>query len=427
MSDPDDILSGRAREVLDQMSRSAVPNRGNPFASTVQRLGKADLYEESELMNVLSIHNECAELGISDLKSIKQSPAGEGPELSLHELVMASIGDEGVLLANDTSVLTSAGAFTARAQPLQYQIDSAMRKRIKGIRAIASDVDGTLLSSRQTIHPRTRMALKRALQYSEGGSTKEEKIGIECFFPATGKSRRGALDSLGIEIGSMIAEGNVPGVYLQGLYCVDGGGEVVFEKKLTVDAIAAAEELVKETGISVVAYDGDDLFTTDTTDIVVHLHEHYGEPLPRLIVSASDMAMNLSEHEPSMHKLLLMDNDVEKLRTVVRPQLEVLAAEFDATVTQALPTMLELLPAGCSKAMGVTKLCSALGLNMGEELLALGDAENDAEMLNSAAVGVAMGNGCPIAKEAADFIMNETADDGAAGIAMEIFAFRDFE
>ena len=39
-------------------------------------------------------------------------------------------------------------------------------------------------------------------------------------------------------------------VYIQGFYCVDGDGNVVFERKLEPSAVEAAEELVAEFGIS---------------------------------------------------------------------------------------------------------------------------------------------------------------------------------
>ena len=140
--------------------------------------------------------------------------------------------------------------------------------------------------------------------------------------------------------------------------------------------------------------------------------------------SSIDTIRNLSTHEPSMHKLLLMDDDCDKLNNIVRPKLEALAEQYNATVTQALPTMLELLPKGCSKALGVKKLCDALGIDPGVELLALGDAENDEGMLEMASIGVAVGNASPPAREASDFIMDYTNDEGGAGYAMEWFALR---
>ena len=69
-----------------------------------------------------------------------------------------------------------------------------------------------------------------------------------------------------------------------------------------------------------------------------------------------------------------MDYDLEKIAKL-RPLLETLAEQHGACVTQAIPSMLEILPMGCSKALGVAKLCEALGFNPSEELLALGDAE----------------------------------------------------
>jgi hydroxymethylpyrimidine pyrophosphatase-like HAD family hydrolase len=64
-----------------------------------------------------------------------------------------------------------------------------------------------------------------------------------------------------------------------------------------------------------------------------------------------------------------------------------------------------------------------LGIHPSTELLAIGDAENDVGMLEMAAIGVAVGNACPRAQEAADFWMEETNDDGGAGSAMELFGF----
>ena len=105
----------------------------------------------------------------------------------------------------------------------------------------------------------------------------------------------------------------------------------------------------------------------------------------------------------------------------MRPKLEDLASQYDCSVTQALPTMLELLPRDCSKAIGVQKLCEALSINVADELMAIGDAENDTEMLENACIGVAVGNACPRAKDAADFVLNESNDEGGAGVAIETF------
>jgi hydroxymethylpyrimidine pyrophosphatase-like HAD family hydrolase len=210
----------------------------------------------------------------------------------------------------------------------------------------------------------------------------------------------------------------LPGVYVQGLYCLDGAGNVVFEKKLTSVAVEAAETLARKYDVAVIAYDGDTLYASSNSspELVAEINEKYGEPTPVLLES------RLIDHEPGFHKLLLMDDSPERLTNEVRPPLEELAVEYDCVVTQAIPTMLELLPPGCSKAVGVRKLLEALGVDdPSTQLCAAGDAENDAEMLCMAAIGVAVGNACPVAKDAADVVLQETNDEGGAGLAIELF------
>lgn len=254
------------------------------------------------------------------------------------------------------------------------------------------------------------------------------------FFPATGKSRRGALDSLGPELAELLAD--QPGVFIQGLYCVDRDGKVVFERKLSVEAVQAAEKMVRRENDSyhgpppsssplcLVGYDGDVLYTNDpSADMVRILHQTYGEVLAQPLPGS---LTKLSQWPAGFHKLLIMDRDPERLARTVRPQLETLSTRSgdETVVTQAIPTMLELLPAGGGKCEGVRALCEKLGINVETELLALGDAENDADLLRRAAIGVAVGNGCDRAKAAADYVLTERDHEGAAGKAMEMFGFR---
>lgn len=57
-----------------------------------------------------------------------------------------------------------------------------------------------------------------------------------------------------------------------------------------------------------------------------------------------------------------------------------------------------------------------------ENVLAVGDSGNDADMLRGAGIGAAMKNAPPEAAEAADLIGEYTSDEsGAAGIVYELF------
>ena len=64
-----------------------------------------------------------------------------------------------------------------------------------------------------------------------------------------------------------------------------------------------------------------------------------------------------------------------------------------------------------SKAKGIEKLVKALGCSM-EDTIAFGDGRNDIEMLQSAHIGIAMGNAVTEAKQAADYITSNIEDGG---------------
>ena len=58
-------------------------------------------------------------------------------------------------------------------------------------------------------------------------------------------------------------------------------------------------------------------------------------------------------------------------------------------------------------------MLEALGLTR-EQSIAFGDDGNDVEMLQYAGIGVAMGNACPEAKAAADYVTDDILADGLA-------------
>ena len=66
---------------------------------------------------------------------------------------------------------------------------------------------------------------------------------------------------------------------------------------------------------------------------------------------------------------------------------------------------------GVSKAVGIEKLVERLGRNMADTI-AFGDGSNDIEMLETVAMGVAMGNAVPEAKAVADYETDRIENDG---------------
>ena len=73
--------------------------------------------------------------------------------------------------------------------------------------------------------------------------------------------------------------------------------------------------------------------------------------------------------------------------------------------------VVESVPHGFSKGSGIRKVCELFGIPL-SDTIAFGDSVNDLDMLETAGIGVAMGNGTDAAKQAADYVTTDMFDDG---------------
>lgn len=89
----------------------------------------------------------------------------------------------------------------------------------------------------------------------------------------------------------------------------------------------------------------------------------------------------------------------------------------EASLTRALPGMLEVLPMGISKGKALAHVAQLHGFAM-QSVLAMGDGENDISMLSSVGVAVAMGNASTTVQQAAAHTAPSNDEDGVA-IAIE--------
>ena len=88
----------------------------------------------------------------------------------------------------------------------------------------------------------------------------------------------------------------------------------------------------------------------------------------------------------------------------------------DIYITSSIVQLIEISSLHSGKHNGVRFIADQLGLSM-EEVAAFGDADNDADMLKEAGVGIAVGNASGRAMEAADMVVPHHDRDGvAAGI-----------
>lgn len=82
------------------------------------------------------------------------------------------------------------------------------------------------------------------------------------------------------------------------------------------------------------------------------------------------------------------------------------------------PFYFEFTPKGINKSTALHGVLTKLGIPSGE-MMAFGDAQNDAEMLDMAGMGVAMGNADDALKDIADYITLSNNDDGVAHAVSE--------
>ena len=84
-------------------------------------------------------------------------------------------------------------------------------------------------------------------------------------------------------------------------------------------------------------------------------------------------------------------------------------------LVKSLPMTLEIMNKECNKGFGLERLIKELGVNR-EEVISIGDEQNDFEMIKFAGLGVAMGNASEKIKEIADYITKTNEEDGVAHV-----------
>jgi Cof subfamily protein (haloacid dehalogenase superfamily) len=289
---------------------------------------------------------------------------------------------------------------SAQPQPLP---DAAAYMPPPQPRVLFCDVDGTLLDTAHAIPQRNVDTIMLMMDSTN-----------VLFVPATGKSRAGAvasMDKLGQRMKKQYPNG-LPGVYLNGLVVYGLDGNLVYSNTLDKAVCLEIVALAKKFGLSLVAYTGDGdtiLFDGEKDEYISELAK-YHEPEPVL-------GLDGGRCSTPIYKFLFMSKE----ERIVSSRVDIEAALGNSLVeiTRATEGMLEVLPFGASKGAGVAIFLETLGIGW-EEAMAIGDGENDVEMLNMVGTSVSMENGVSVAKEAAQF---STACNNSGGAADAIERF----
>lgn len=264
-------------------------------------------------------------------------------------------------------------------------------------KALALDIDGTLLNSKKEVTPKVLEQVRRL---------QEEKIPV---IIASGRPEQGIA-----HVARAINMDEYGGYILS----FNGGkitefrtGEVVYNTTIPVEY---NKEIItyaaKISGAAILTYENGTIIT-DNAD-----NKYVG-------VESNVVKMPVTEVESMEARAVFPANKflIVGEPEILRAEVGKMAKAFEGrlNVFQSEPFFIEVVPLGIDKAESLDYLLGSLGIRR-EELVACGDGENDVTMIDYAGMGVAMENACDNVKTVADFV---TASCDADGVAVAIKNF----
>ncbi|WP_070000813.1 HAD family hydrolase [Cellulosilyticum sp. I15G10I2] len=248
-----------------------------------------------------------------------------------------------------------------------------------------SDLDGTLITTNKAISKKNKEAIRDFI--SQGGE----------FTIATGRTVQNVLP------------------YLDGLSinkaCILYNGGAIYD--LGKKAFIACSFLNKDKIVDVIKWILEQystlciqVFTTETIYIVNH--DKRVDP----VVLAEKQAFKLSDIESILHKewMKIILNGIHEELVECDTYLKSTLEEGVIHTVFSVPTYLEILPFGVSKGTALKELIKLTGAQ-NKKVIAIGDYDNDIEMIKMATVGIATRNASEGAKNSADLLTVSNDED----------------
>ena len=129
-------------------------------------------------------------------------------------------------------------------------------------------------------------------------------------------------------------------------------------------------------------------------------------------IEVHEVNFDTVSEEEDIIKIMFIDPE-EVLEEAIKKIPQAIFEKY--TVVRSAPFFLEFLNKASSKGTGVKALTEYLHIKQ-EEVICIGDAGNDLDMIQFAGLGVAMGNAFDEVKEAADYITKNNDEDGVAHV-----------
>ncbi|MGC6769286.1 Cof-type HAD-IIB family hydrolase [Enterococcus sp. LJL51] len=262
------------------------------------------------------------------------------------------------------------------------------------IKLIAIDLDGTLLNSQKQISAEDKKILQQA-----------KAQGIKVVL-CTGRPLAGI--EIYLEELALTEPGDYSITFNGGLVQKNDTGEIIEKALMPLENIHELHELAVALNVPL------DVLSDGT---VLQL------PTSSEYTSIYGQLNNLLTFEPTKLEQMTTDRIYNKAVVAIDADYlderikEIPAAFYERyEVIKTRSNLLEFMPKGITKAYGISLLARDLTISQ-EEVMAIGDEENDLPMIEYAGIGVAMENAVPMVKAAADVV---TKTNDQAGVAYAV-------
>lgn len=263
------------------------------------------------------------------------------------------------------------------------------------IKLIAIDMDGTLLNSEHKISPIQKEILKKVQDH-----------GIYVVL-CTGRPLYGAWNLYEeLELNSE-----------NGYIILNNGCEIRrTENKELIDYFQITSEEIKELyefkgdkNIDLSLFDDKHYFIVGDENYQFHPSSEFDASL--VFTKLTRISYNDAISDKILFFKAMYLGDDDDIKDIYCNLPDKIKNKFNWTNSQ--PNILEALPLKASKASALEKLAKKLNINS-ENIMAIGDGNNDFEMLKFAGISVAMGNGTELAKKSAKYITDTNDNDGVS-------------
>lgn len=263
------------------------------------------------------------------------------------------------------------------------------------IKLVATDIDGTILGSSRVFTDGVRNCIK-----------KMEQQGVKVIV-VTGRMNAAA-QKIAKEL-----DLKTPVVSYQGGLIIDNENNILYERYIPEPIVDRILAWAKENNVHINFYSNDTLYS-EKDDYEVQRYAGY-QNVEYIVKSFDELPHN------RVHKLLGIDfNNPNR----VTEWVETMTKEFpELHIVKSTPNFCEFSVKDATKYCAVKFLQNYWGFE-NEEILTIGDQDNDIELLKAGEISIAMGNASNNLKRYADYITDTVDNDGFVK-AMEKFVFEE--